>query len=53
MAVLWHGIMGDDVPYPAARSGANLRHNRKALLKAYRASLPDRTGAAGTRTIDR
>jgi hypothetical protein len=32
---LWKGIMGDSVPYPAARSGLDLRHNRKQLLKNY------------------
>jgi hypothetical protein len=33
--LLWRGIMGDSVPYPAARSGLDLRHNRKQLLKKY------------------
>ncbi|MDB6158475.1 MAG: putative lipoprotein [Gammaproteobacteria bacterium] len=30
--VLWEGTMGDR-PYPAARSGVDLRHNRKKLLE--------------------
>jgi YVTN family beta-propeller protein len=30
--VLWEGTMGDR-PYPTARSGLDLRHNRKKLLK--------------------
>jgi YVTN family beta-propeller protein len=33
--LLWKGIMGDSVPYPAARSGLDLRHNRKQLLRNY------------------
>jgi DNA-binding beta-propeller fold protein YncE len=37
--ILWRGIMGDDVAYPTTRSGADLRQNRKALLKAYERSL--------------
>jgi DNA-binding beta-propeller fold protein YncE len=51
--VLWRGIMGDEVPYPAARSGANLRNNRKALLSAYRASLRRRPPAAAAGATDR
>ena len=31
--VLWEGTMGDK-PYPTERSGRDLRHNRKKLLKA-------------------
>src|SRR6266496_530042 len=30
--VIWQGLLGDK-PYPVARSGADLRHNREALLK--------------------
>jgi DNA-binding beta-propeller fold protein YncE len=30
--VLWQGLMGASVPYPATRSGRDLRHNRRALL---------------------
>jgi YVTN family beta-propeller protein len=30
--VLWSGIKGDAVPYPTARSGADLRQNRAQLL---------------------
>jgi hypothetical protein len=33
--LLWKGIMGDSIPYPAARSGLDLRRNRKQLLKNY------------------
>jgi DNA-binding beta-propeller fold protein YncE len=32
--ILWQGIMGEDHPYPAERSGLDLRKNRKELLKA-------------------
>jgi len=30
--VLWEGMKGETVPYPAKRSGADLRNNRDALL---------------------
>jgi YVTN family beta-propeller protein len=33
--ILWKGVMGENIPYPLARSGLNLRHNRKRLLKDY------------------
>lgn len=33
--LLWRGIMGDSTPYPSARSGLDLRRNRKQLLKNY------------------
>ena len=31
--VLWKGLMGEDVPYPAYRNGRDLRENREELLK--------------------
>jgi YVTN family beta-propeller protein len=31
--IVWYGIEGDDVPYPTARDGRNLRKNRDELLK--------------------
>jgi DNA-binding beta-propeller fold protein YncE len=34
--ILWTGLMGPDVPYPAARSGKDLRNHRKPLLARYR-----------------
>ena len=40
--LLWQGIMGDFVPYPTARSGLDLRHNRKQLLADYRKTLQAR-----------
>jgi hypothetical protein len=33
--ILWKGVMGENVSYPEARSGLNLRHNRKKLLRDY------------------
>lgn len=35
--ILWEGTMGD-IPYPTARSGADLRNNRAELLKRWRES---------------
>jgi len=32
--IIWEGLMGDK-PYPAVRSGADLRQNRAALLKSF------------------
>ena len=40
--ILWQGVMGDFVPYPTARSGQDLRHNRKQLLAQYRKNLQAR-----------
>jgi DNA-binding beta-propeller fold protein YncE len=31
--IVWYGLVGDDTPYPAERSGIDLRENRKELLK--------------------
>ena len=31
--IVWYGLVGDDAPYPAERSGTDLRENRKELLK--------------------
>ncbi|MFY9528911.1 MAG: YncE family protein [Candidatus Acidiferrales bacterium] len=45
--LLWRGIMGEDRPYPAARSGLDLRRNREVLLKQWKQALPLRT-AQGT-----
>jgi YVTN family beta-propeller protein len=45
--ILWKGVMGENTPYPLARSGLNLRHNRKRLLKDYINSL-QRTQAQNT-----
>jgi len=44
--LLWRGIMGDSVPYPAARSGLDLRRNRKQLLKKYWKAQGGRQAAA-------
>jgi DNA-binding beta-propeller fold protein YncE len=34
--ILWQGLVGDATPYPAKRSGQNLRRHRKHLLSDYR-----------------
>lgn len=36
--ILWQGLVGADVPYPAVRDGRDLSKNRKALLKRWRES---------------
>ena len=36
--ILWHGLAGENVPYPSARSGRDLSKHRGALLKQWRAS---------------
>jgi hypothetical protein len=36
--ILWHGLVGDNVPYPVARSGRDLSRKRGALLKKWRES---------------
>jgi hypothetical protein len=36
--ILWQGLAGENVPYPAARSGQDLKKNRGALLKKWRES---------------
>jgi hypothetical protein len=33
--VLWAGLKGENVPYPAARDGSDLRHNRQSLVKTF------------------
>src|SRR5258706_2128715 len=34
--ILWQGLAGENVPYPAARSGRDLSKKRSALLKKWR-----------------
>lgn len=49
--LLWKGVMGEGVPYPETRSRANLRYNRKKLLKNYYRSLQEaevRTSSIGS-----
>jgi YVTN family beta-propeller protein len=36
--ILWQGLVGDNVPYPATRSGRDLSKHRGALLKRWRES---------------
>ena len=39
---LWQGFEGKNTPFPATRDGQNLRHNRRALLKAHKQRLAQR-----------
>lgn len=48
--ILWQGLMGDFVPYPTARSGRDLRHNRKQLIAEYRKSLRTKLSLLNTQT---
>jgi len=34
--IVWTGLVGEKVPYPTARNGQDLRHNREELLKEFR-----------------
>jgi YVTN family beta-propeller protein len=34
--ILWKGLVGENVPYPAARDGQDLSKNRSTLLKQWR-----------------
>jgi hypothetical protein len=36
---LWHGLMGQDTPYPEWRHGRDLSHGRELLLQTYRQSV--------------
>ena len=36
--ILWQGLAGDNLPYPAVRSGRDLSKKRSALLKKWRES---------------
>jgi DNA-binding beta-propeller fold protein YncE len=50
--ILWKGILGDARPYPAVRSGADLRHHREQLLSEYRKKLEARQfGATSGRAV--
>ena len=48
--VIWQGMKGQDVPYPAVRSGADLRKNRAELLKRWRESEAKRIAAKHSNT---
>jgi DNA-binding beta-propeller fold protein YncE len=50
--ILWQGLMGDFVSYPTARSGQDLRHNRKQLLTRYRKNLQARLSLMGAQNSD-
>ena len=36
--ILWAGMMGEEVPYPAIRHGRDLSNNRKQLLDEFKKS---------------
>ena len=45
--VLWHGLMGQNVPYPSARAGRDLSNHRHQLLEQtarWRAAHPPKFG---------
>jgi YVTN family beta-propeller protein len=44
--ILWRGLIGKDVPYPAVRDGRDLRHNRKELLQKFEANASDKQSAS-------
>jgi DNA-binding beta-propeller fold protein YncE len=44
--ILWQGLMGEATPYPAERSGRDLRKNRKQLLAEYRQRQRDAAQSA-------
>jgi len=45
--VLWQGLMGESVAYPASRSGADLRQNRKSLLDEFKKNSSAQTTTSG------
>jgi hypothetical protein len=49
--VLWTGLMGDSKPYPARRSGLDLRMNREQLLSAWRKRNSSRTNVGDVSAI--
>jgi hypothetical protein len=45
-ALLWQGLLGESVQYPAKRSGRDLRRHRERLLARYRKAHPQAAAAA-------
>lgn len=41
---LWHGLMGEDTPYPTIRHGRDLSQEREHLLQEYQRKVLDRFG---------
>jgi hypothetical protein len=39
---IWHGLMGEDRPYPEGRGGRDLSVDRQRLLQAYRPNVVER-----------
>jgi hypothetical protein len=51
---LWHGLMGQDTPYPELHHGRDLSHGLELLLQTYRQSvLRSSTTRAEDNTIAR
>ena len=40
--ILWEGMVGENVPYPAGRSQADLSQNRDRVLASYQLPVPVR-----------
>jgi YVTN family beta-propeller protein len=49
--ILWKGILGDNVPYPATRSGRDLSKHRRALLKHWRESRTQALRRSATQSV--
>ena len=43
--ILWHGVMGDDVPFPDSPKPRDLRRHRHRLLRNFSRGTPGRNGA--------
>jgi hypothetical protein len=39
---LWHGLIGEDRPYPDIRHGSDLSQDRQRLLQAYQQGMVER-----------
>jgi YVTN family beta-propeller protein len=50
---LWHGLMGEDRPFPEMRHGQDLSADRQRLLQAYQQSVVARTGPQVKETAGR
>jgi hypothetical protein len=50
---LWHGLMGEDRPYPEVRHGRDLSEDRRRLLQAYQQSVVERLGPRAEETSSR
>jgi YVTN family beta-propeller protein len=50
---LWHGLMGEDRPYPEVCHGRDLSENRRRLLQAYQQGVVERLGPRAEETSSR